>query len=69
VPGDDKAPGRLTPVVESERCRLAHRCMAGEKPGHTLHATALVSEVDLRLVDIRVMDCLDALILSPFRLA
>ena len=29
--GDDKAPERLTPVVDNELHRMAHRCMAGEK--------------------------------------
>lgn len=50
--GDDKALERLTPVVESELHRMAHRCMARENPGHTLQTTALVNEVYLRLVDV-----------------
>src|ERR1700691_6303757 len=50
--GDDKALDRLTPVVEQELHRLAHRCMAREKPGHTLQTTALVNEVYLRLVNV-----------------
>ena len=33
--GDDKALEHLTPVVEQELHRLAHRCMARENPGHT----------------------------------
>ena len=51
--GDDTALERLTPVVENELHRMAHRCMAGENPGHTLQTTALVNEVYLRLVDIQ----------------
>jgi RNA polymerase sigma-70 factor, ECF subfamily len=50
--GDDGALARLTPVVENELHRMAHRCMARENPGHTLQTTALVNEVYLRLVDI-----------------
>jgi len=50
--GDDVALEQLTPVVENELHRIAHRCMAREKPGHTLQSAALVNEVYLRLVDI-----------------
>jgi RNA polymerase sigma factor (TIGR02999 family) len=50
--GDDVALEQLTPVVENELRRIAHRCMAREKPGHILQATALVNEAYLRLVDI-----------------
>ena len=50
--GDERALERLTPVVAGELHRLAHRCMAREKPGHTLQTTALVNEVFLRLVDL-----------------
>jgi RNA polymerase sigma factor (TIGR02999 family) len=53
--GDDRALERLIPVVEDELHRLAHRCMAKEKPGHTLQTTALVNEAYLRLVDIDAM--------------
>src|SRR5208282_5196511 len=44
--GDDKALEQLTPVVENELHRIAHRCMARERPGHTLQTTALVNAVD-----------------------
>ncbi len=57
--GDDKALAQLTPVVENELHRLAHRCMAREKPGHTLQTTALVNEVYLRLVDVNAVDWQD----------
>jgi len=50
--GDGKALERLTPLVENELHRLAHKYMSREKPGHTLQTTALVNEAYLRLVDI-----------------
>ena len=50
--GDDVALEQLTPVVENELRRIAHRCMAREQPGHILQSAALVNEVYLRLVDI-----------------
>ena len=40
----------LLPVVYTELRRLAARRMAGERPGQTLQATALVHEAWLRLV-------------------
>src|SRR5271163_4184941 len=57
--GDDKALEQLTPVVEQELHRMAHRCMARERPGHTLQTTALVNEVYLRLVDINTVSWQD----------
>jgi RNA polymerase sigma factor (TIGR02999 family) len=54
--GDEKALEKLTPVVERELHRIAHHCMAREKPGHTLQTTALVNEVYLRLVDVHAVD-------------
>jgi RNA polymerase sigma factor (TIGR02999 family) len=54
--GDSRALERLTPVVENELHRIAHRCMARENPGHTLQTTALVNEVYLRLVDITAVN-------------
>jgi RNA polymerase sigma-70 factor (ECF subfamily) len=53
--GDDRALDKLTPLVETELHRLAHRYMAREKPGHTLQTTALVNEVYLKLVNIQDM--------------
>jgi RNA polymerase sigma-70 factor (ECF subfamily) len=50
--GDSGALERLTPLVENELHRLAHRYMSRENPGHTLQTTALVNEVYLRLVDV-----------------
>jgi RNA polymerase sigma factor (TIGR02999 family) len=49
--GDDQALARLMPLVHRELHRLAHRHMAGERPGHQLQTTALVNEAYLRLVD------------------
>ena len=54
--GDDEALSRLIPVIERELHRIAQRCMAGERVGHSLQATALVNEPYLRLVDARQMD-------------
>ena len=49
--GDEAALGQLVPLVEQELHRIARRCMAGERAGHSLQATALVNEAYLRLVD------------------
>jgi RNA polymerase sigma-70 factor, ECF subfamily len=38
------------PLVHQELHRIARRCMAGERPEHTLQATALVNEAFVRLV-------------------
>lgn len=48
-PGDSQAANRLLPLVYEELRRLAARKMAGEHPGQTLQATALVHEAWLRL--------------------
>jgi RNA polymerase sigma factor (TIGR02999 family) len=50
--GDQQALDQLTPLVYKELRRLAQWHMNGERPGHTLQATALVNEAYLRLVDI-----------------
>ena len=39
----------LMPSVYEELRRLAHRYLLGERPGHTLRATALVNEAYLKL--------------------
>src|SRR6266446_5201514 len=51
--GNDAALEKLTPLVYSELRRIAQACMAGERPGHTLQASALVNEVFLKLFDTR----------------
>src|SRR5882724_6861126 len=47
--GDTKAAEQLFPLVYGELRRIAAHKMAGESPGHTLQATALVHEAWLRL--------------------
>src|SRR6202167_5513043 len=53
--GDRAALDRLTPIVYDELHRLASRYMRGERPGHSLQATALVNEAYMRLVDYKGM--------------
>jgi RNA polymerase sigma factor (TIGR02999 family) len=48
--GDPQAAGQLLPLVYDELRRLAAVRLAGEQPGHTLQATALVHEAYLKLV-------------------
>src|SRR4051794_19762270 len=49
--GDPRAAEDLLPLVYDEVRRLAAQKLAGESPGQTLQATALVHEAYLRLVD------------------
>jgi RNA polymerase sigma factor (TIGR02999 family) len=49
--GDQEALEALVPHVQLELHRLAAHYIAGERPGHTLQATALVNEAYLKLVD------------------
>jgi len=49
--GDKEALDHLAPVVYRELRRIAGRLMAGQRPNHTLQATALVNEAYVRLVD------------------
>ena len=51
--GDKEALDRLAPLVYRELHRIAGRLMAGQRPNHTLQATALVNEAYVRLVDAR----------------
>ena len=39
----------LMPLVYDELRRVAHRCLSGEGPGHTLQTTALVNEAFIKL--------------------
>jgi RNA polymerase sigma factor (TIGR02999 family) len=48
--GDPHAAEQLLPLVYDELRRLAAEKLAGERPGQTLQATALVHEAYLRLV-------------------
>jgi RNA polymerase sigma factor (TIGR02999 family) len=50
--GDARAAAELLPLVYDELRRLAARELAGERPGQTLSATALVHEAYLRLVGV-----------------
>ena len=51
--GDEAALDALVPLVHAELRRIAGRCIARERVGQTLQATALVNEAYLRLVDVR----------------
>jgi RNA polymerase sigma-70 factor, ECF subfamily len=53
--GDRRALERLTPIIYEELRRLARRLLRGERPGHSLQATALVNEAYVRLVDYKRM--------------
>jgi RNA polymerase sigma factor (TIGR02999 family) len=48
--GDTAAREALIPLVYEELRRLARRCLASQRPDHTLQSTALVHEAYLRLV-------------------
>src|SRR5262249_31764807 len=48
--GDRQAASQLLPLVYDELRKLAAQKLAGEAPGQTLQATALVHEAYLRLV-------------------
>ena len=49
--GDNSAVDELTPEVYRELRRIAGRHLAGERPNHTLQATALVHEAYLKLFE------------------
>ena len=49
--GDHAAFEQLVAAVYAELHRIARRCMAGERAGHSLQPTALVNEAYLRLID------------------
>ena len=48
--GEDSALERLVPLVYRDLHQRAHRCMGGERAGHTLQTSALINEAYLRLV-------------------
>jgi RNA polymerase sigma factor (TIGR02999 family) len=54
--GDRHAASQLLPLVYDELRRLAAQRLAGEAPGQTLEATALVHEAYLRLVGDQAFD-------------
>jgi RNA polymerase sigma factor (TIGR02999 family) len=47
------------PLVHTELHQIARRCMAGERVGHSLQATALVNEAYLKLVDAKNVNVRD----------
>ncbi len=51
--GDETALDRLIPLVQQQLHQIARRCMAGERAGHSLQATALVNEAYLRLINVK----------------
>src|SRR5260370_36780315 len=53
--GDEEALQKLTPLVYRALHRAARHYMAGERSGHTLQATALITDAHLRLIDPRTM--------------
>ena len=57
--GEEAALQQLIPLVHRELHQIAQRCLKGERPGHSLQATALVNEAYLRLVDVRRMSWKD----------
>jgi RNA polymerase sigma-70 factor (ECF subfamily) len=54
--GDEEALPELVPRVQRELRRMAGHFLKNERPGNTLHATDLVQEVYMRLVDVNQMD-------------
>jgi RNA polymerase sigma factor (TIGR02999 family) len=52
--GDAGALDRLMPLIYAQLQALARHHLSGERPGHTLPATALVHEAYLKLVDANV---------------
>ena len=49
--GDTSALNELTPALYNELHRIASRHLSGERPNHTLQATALVHEAYLKLFE------------------
>ena len=47
--GDPRAAAELLPLVYDQLRRLAARRLAGEAPGHTLQATALVHDAWIKI--------------------
>jgi RNA polymerase sigma factor (TIGR02999 family) len=51
--GDQDALARIVNLVYPELRDIARKCLNGERPDHTIQATALVHEAYLRLIDIK----------------
>lgn len=54
VEGDESSLDELTPLVYEQLHAIAERVFSGERPDHTLQATALVHEAYSRLIDANV---------------
>ena len=57
--GDQSVLQKLMPIVYDELRRLAQHYLQGERPGHSMQATALVNEAYTRLVDYNRMQWKD----------
>ena len=57
--GSPSALDTLFDACYDELRRLAHKCLVGERPGHTLQTTELVHEAYLRLVETPKLDWKD----------
>jgi len=57
--GEDAALEQLIPLVHAELHRIARRCMAGQRVGHSLQPTALINEAYLRLLDVQQVNWQD----------
>jgi RNA polymerase sigma factor (TIGR02999 family) len=57
--GSESALERLMPLVYAQLRQIARRHLRGERPDHSLQATALVNEAYLRLVDVNRVDYRD----------
>ncbi len=57
--GDTSALDELMPLLFDELHRVASQRLRGERPGHTLGATALVNEVYLKMVDHKLLEMAD----------
>ena len=57
--GDAAALNRLMPLIHSQLHQIARRCVAGERIGQSLQATALINEAYLRLVDVKAITLRD----------
>jgi RNA polymerase sigma factor (TIGR02999 family) len=51
--GDDRALGKLTPLIYGELYRAAKRCISRGRRNQTLQATTLINELYLRVIDLK----------------
>jgi hypothetical protein len=59
--GNQDAYNQIVETVYPELRKIAQRCLRGERPQHTIQATALVHEAYLRLIDIQQIPWQDRL--------